>query len=72
LVQFLVESEVKGKMRKGSMLEGLFLDVASPEDREVINRLYEKRNYGAAEQVAVRKIRDIWPELISNSRFAYH
>jgi len=54
------------------MLEGLFLDVASPEDREVINRLYEKRNYGAAEQVAVRKIRDIWPELISNSRFAYH
>jgi len=65
LVQFLVESEVKGKMRKGSMLEGLFLDVASPEDREVINRLYEKRNYGAAEQIAVRRIRDRWVELFN-------
>jgi len=52
-------------MREGSMLEGLFLDVASPADREKVNRLYEKRNYGAAEQIAVRRIRDRWVELFN-------
>ena len=56
-------------MRKGAMLEGLFLDIATPEDVESIERLYEKRNFGAAEQLAVRRIREIWPELINNSRF---
>jgi hypothetical protein len=57
-------------MRPGAILEGLFLDIATPEDRETIERLYQKRNFGAAEQVAVRRIRDVWPELINNSRFA--
>ncbi len=58
-------------MREGSMLEGMFYDIASPQELETLERLYEKRNYGAAEQFAVRRMRNIWPELINNSRFAY-
>lgn len=57
-------------MRPDSMLEGLFLDVATPEDRATVDRLYKERNFGAAEQLAVRRIRDKWVELMNGRQFA--
>lgn len=56
-------------MKPGSMLEGIFLDVATPEDKETVQKLYQKRNFGSAEQVAVRRIREKWVELL-NSNYA--
>ena len=55
-------------MRPGSMLEGMFLDVASERDRKILKeRFYDRGNYGGAETYALRKIIPTWVKLFNGA-----
>lgn len=68
-----LDSELEGEvigMRPGSQIEGMFYDVASTEEVAQLERLYDKRNWGAAETFALRRIVPKWIELHNAPHYA--
>ena len=55
-------------MRKGSMIEGMFLDVASREEVKQLDRMLERKNFGGAETFALRRIVPVWTDLLKDVR----
>lgn len=53
-------------MRKGSMIEGIFLDIANSKEVDTLEMFYSKKNYGGAETYALRKIVPVWVKLINS------
>jgi len=52
-------------MRPGSMIEAIFYDIASAEEIAVLDKFYEKRNFGGAETYCLRRIIKIWIRLVN-------
>jgi hypothetical protein len=53
-------------MREGSLLEMMFLDIATPEELKTLDeRFYKNRNYGGAESYAVKLMLPVWREKVA-------
>lgn len=52
-------------MRRVTILEGMFLDIASQGDRLKVDELYRNGNKGSAVVYMLKRVREKWVELIN-------
>lgn len=53
-------------LRRDKIIDGMFLDIASPEEIETVNQLYARRQKGSAVVYQLKRIKARWVELINN------
>ena len=53
-------------MRRVTILEGMFLDIATSEDKQAVDRLYEVGNKGSAVVLMLKRVREKWVECINH------
>lgn len=59
-------------MKPGNGWEIMAYDILTPEDKEILARFYEARNYGGAESWLQKKMRPVWIKKVSMSpEYAY-
>lgn len=51
------------KFRRTTILESMFLDIASKQDRLILDDLYSRRAKGPATTFMLRKVRDAWRKM---------
>jgi len=52
-------------MRRVQIIEGMFLDICSPAEKQKVDRYYQNRQKGLAIIFMLNKIRDHWVTLIN-------
>lgn len=53
------------RMKRNTMIDGLFLDIASEQDIDTVNRLYSEGHKGPAIALQLRRITIVWEKLIN-------
>lgn len=52
-------------IKRNTMIDGLFLDIATKQDIQTVNRLYATGRKGSAVALQLRRITIVWEQLIN-------
>lgn len=53
------------KIRRDTIIDGLFLDIASPEEIRIVDDLYSRGMKGSAVVYQLKRIRAVWVKMIN-------
>jgi hypothetical protein len=54
------------KMRRVIIIEGMFKDICTPEEMEIVDRMYKMGQKGGAVVFMLKRIRSKWVEMINS------